>query len=60
MTIGQRIRETREGLKWPRRTLALKSGYTEGSIYDWERGACKPSERAIRALEVAFGKKLRK
>ena len=60
MTIGERIKAKRLERGWPRRTLALMTGFTEQTVLNWERGRYKPSERAIRALEKAFGEKLRK
>lgn len=58
-TIGQRILAARRARSWTRRVLALKTGYTEQSIVNWETDQGKPSERAIRALEKAFKAKLR-
>ena len=60
ITIGQRIREAREAQHLTRRALSIKCGYTDGSICDWEHDRCKPSERALRAVEQALGKKLRR
>ena len=59
-TIGEKIYRHRMARKWPRRKLAEKIAYTEASVFRWERGDYKPSERAIRALEKAFGEKLRR
>lgn len=58
-TIGQRIEAERLARKWTRRKLAAESGYTEQTLYDWIHNRYKPSEKAIRAVEKAFGKKLR-
>jgi len=60
ITIGERIKELRYEKGWTRRKLAELSGFTETSVFSWERGAYKPSERAIRALEKALAQKLRK
>jgi len=60
MTTGERITALRKARKWPRRTVALMTGYTEQTVINWEKGVYKPSERAIRALEKAFGQRLRK
>jgi len=60
MTIGERIKAKRLERGWPRRTLALMTGFTEQTVLNWEKGVYKPSERAIRALEKAFGERLRK
>ena len=60
ITIGSRIMRARNAKGWTRRTLSLLSGYTEQSIVTWELDKQKPSERAIRALEKAFGEQLRK
>ena len=59
MTIGERITNLRHKKGWTRRVLAMMTGYTEQTIIAWETDKNKPSERAIRALEKAFGQKLR-
>ena len=59
-TIGEKIKEARISRGWTRRILARKCGFTEASIYGWEKDAYKPSERGIRALERAFSEQLRK
>lgn len=58
-TTGQRIRAARKMKGWTIRALAIKTGYTENTIGEVERGAWAPSERLIRAIEKAFGEKLR-
>jgi DNA-binding XRE family transcriptional regulator len=58
MTIGQRIKELRLERKWPRRTVALMTGFSEQTIINWEKGTYKPSKRGIRALEKAFRQQL--
>ena len=60
MTIGERIAAFRKERRWTQRTLALLTGYTGKTVIAWEKGMHKPSERAIRALEKAFGQQLRK
>jgi len=60
MTINERITALRKERKWPRITVARLVGVSEQSIINWERGEYRPSERSIRALERAFGTKLRK
>ena len=57
-TIGEQIAEVRTALGWTRRKLAEKCTYTEMSIWRWENGKRKPSERAIKTLEKAMGTKL--
>ena len=59
-TIGQRIKDAREQRGWSREELAVRIGYSYGSVVLWETDAHKPHERAIRSLEKAFGIKLRK
>ena len=59
-SIGKRIRKERKKKGWTIRTLALKTKYTETSIGNIERGMYIPSERFIRAIEVALNVKLRK
>ena len=66
--IGKRIRTLRLKRGWTLRTLAIKTGdpasglmgYTENTIGDVERGKYPPSERVLRAIEKAFGEKLRR
>ena len=67
MTIGDRIKALRLEREWTRKKLAFETrsemrplGFSEQAIADWENGLYKPSERGIRALERAFGMKLRK
>lgn len=60
MTMGERITKLRQERKWPRRTVAVLTGYSEQTVKNWENDVHKPSERAIRALEKAFGQQLRK
>jgi len=67
MTIGDRIKALRLEREWTRRKLAFETrsevlplGFSEHAIQDWENDKYKPSERGIRALERAFGTKLRK
>jgi len=60
MTIGERIKFLRAERGWTRRTLSSLTGFTEKAIADWEGGKYAPSERGIRALEKAFGERLRK
>ena len=60
MTIGEQITALRKARKWPRRTVALMTGYSEQSIINWERGTYTPSRDAVRALEKAFGERLQK
>ena len=60
MTIGDRIKEYRLVRGWTRRQLSNRTGFTDNSIFAWERNDYKPSERGIRALEKAFGQQLRK
>ena len=59
-TIGQKIKTEREKAGWSREGLAVRIGYSYGSVVLWETDAHKPHERAIRSLEKAFGIKLRK
>ena len=63
-TIGEKIKAERDKRGWTRKTLAAKTlyteHYTEAAIGNWENDKNKPSESAIRALEKAFGTKLRK
>jgi len=60
MSIGERIKTLRAEREWTRRTLSSLTGFTEQAIVDWEKGKYVPSERGIRALEKAFGERLRK
>ena len=65
-TIGKRIKEMRKRHHWTQRVLALKladvapPGFAITTIGNWEQDRNKPSERAIWALERAFGEQLRK
>ena len=59
-TIGEKIKAERDKRGWTRKTLAAKTLYSENAIWLWETDKHKPTEPAIRALEKAFGTKLRK
>ena len=60
-TIGERIKSEREQRGWTQAQLAEKcGGYVDQSVSNWECDRYAPNEPAIRALEKAFGIKLRK
>lgn len=54
MTIGEKIKELREGKHWTEKQLARKSGIKEKCIISYESGEVSPSNATIRKLAKAF------
>ena len=57
-SIGQRIMEARDAKKWPRKTLALKMGYSSQYVWQIETGKYLPSMKGVKAFEKALKIKL--
>jgi len=53
--LNEWIAEMRRKRGWPRRVVAIKTGYTEQTVINWEKGKYKPTKAALLALEQAFG-----
>ena len=52
--IYERIKELRKERGLTQKMLALKIGYTQPTVNDWEKGNIRPTFEAVRALAVFF------
>ena len=66
-TIGDKIKAARKARSWTQAELSWElvrvappKGFSITTVGNWEQDRNKPSERAIWALERAFGEQLRK
>jgi len=59
-SIGERIKDLRCERGWTRRKLSELTEFSEGAIFGVETQKWIPSDRFLRAIEIAFKTKLRK
>jgi transcriptional regulator with XRE-family HTH domain len=55
MLLGDRLRECREKKKMTQQELAEKTGFSRGSIINWEKGIRIPNADILKKLAEALG-----